>query len=138
MNKSNGLIWLLFSIRGRANRKQFFFGNLVVFFMCLLPVIFQIGMITKIEMIRQKEGILAAREYANSYAGVFSILEPIIYVLLIIGILIILIPLTAKRLHDLNLTWWASLIAFLLPVLWIIPYFMAGTKGENRYGYQPE
>jgi uncharacterized membrane protein YhaH (DUF805 family) len=138
MSKNNGLVWLLFSIRGRANRKQFFIGNLVVFFVCLIPILFQIFIITKIEIIRQKEGIQVAREYANSYAGLFSILEPISYVLWAIGVLIILIPLTAKRLHDLNLTWWTSLIAFLLPVLWVIPYFMAGTKGENKYGYQPE
>lgn len=57
-----------------------------------------------------------------------------------IFLLFLYLPITIKRLHDLNFNGWWSLVFFLpfgqivlLPLL-----FYKGTPGPNKYGEQPE
>lgn len=51
-----------------------------------------------------------------------------------------LITLCIRRLHDMNLSGWLVLLAFLPgigEILALFLYFWPGTKGKNRFGDQP-
>lgn len=66
------------------------------------------------------------------------------YNLVVVILLVISIPLalilTAKRLHDINLSGWFSLL-LLIPFLnfvFLLLYFIDGTIGDNKYGEDPK
>ena len=65
---------------------------------------------------------------------------PIRFLLVIIFLILVYaqLPITVKRLHDIDLSGWWYLL-FMIPFIGIvfalvICGFMPGTKGENRYG----
>ena len=74
----------------------------------------------------------------NAYYG-YEHYNLVIIILLVISIPLALI-LTAKRLHDINLSGWFSLL-LLIPYLnfvFLLLYFIDGTIGDNKYGEDPK
>jgi len=64
-------------------------------------------------------------------------ISPIIELLLIVGLFLPYIAVTARRLHDINKTGWLQLIALIPLVGWIIMIIWCATEGEkkkNKYG----
>ena len=64
--------------------------------------------------------------------SVGPILSGITYIL----IFVFSIFLAIQRCHDFNAIGWWSLI-MLIPLVSLVFYFIPGTKGSNRFGYQP-
>ena len=60
-------------------------------------------------------------------------------VIILLGLLISLVAITVRRLHDVGLSGWWSLICFIPYVgfLVLILFFLKGDKRENNYGYSP-
>jgi uncharacterized membrane protein YhaH (DUF805 family) len=71
--------------------------------------------------------------------GGLSIVLQSFAVIVVIGIIIPTYTVTIRRLHDLNLSGWWILIAVagLLFILWIM-FCREGTKGDNRFGSDPQ
>ena len=110
------IIYLLFSFRGRINRRQWWCGLVVSYsvFLCIVAIVF------------------AAESPNPDLPGVLCSL-PFFWILL---------ALNTKRLHDRNLPGWWMLI-MLIPILGFIYCkvqiaFMPGDEGGNRYGPPPK
>ena len=131
VEKVKAIIYLLFSIRGRITRKQWWFGIGVwyLFWIC-------IGFV----------------------AGFFRVrLMDIMEVPIGISTLWILSAMSIKRLHDRNLPGWSIIIAIIptmatwillasipglrgiIPLFWIVVFgCLRGDAGKNRYGPAPK
>jgi len=74
-----------------------------------------------------------------AFAGALTLiptLGPILAGIAYILIFVFSIFLTIQRCHDFNATGWWALI-MLIPLVSLVFYFIPGTKGSNRFGYQP-
>jgi uncharacterized membrane protein YhaH (DUF805 family) len=110
------LIWLFFLIKGRIPRALFIVG----YILCLI-IFYMLGFFI---------GLLLSKN-----DGLFFW----IYHILIFGESFIVICLCSKRLHDINLKWYWSLLACIpvQGVFWALLFFLSiypGNKSENRYG----
>ncbi|MGZ5817596.1 MAG: DUF805 domain-containing protein [Burkholderiaceae bacterium] len=109
----------LFSLRGRIGRTRY--------------IAYTLGAVVGTFLIMLLAG------YALMFSGRFGrMLYIIVTVLLLYGVLPILFTiLTIKRSHDFNFGGWIALL-LMVPIVnflfWVIP----GTRGENKYGMQPE
>jgi uncharacterized membrane protein YhaH (DUF805 family) len=118
-----GMMWVLFSFRGRLGRRSFFLGS-------LLPVIgFAIGLF----------GLLGEVDYASSFS--VDTTTGINFVLLMMAALLIspwvYAALAVKRLKDLNLAWplvFVVLVPFVALPAYIALCLIDGTDGSNPYG----
>ncbi len=115
------LFWLLFSYQGRINRK--------VFWLYLLTVCFSFFILSSLWLVTN---------YLPVPLGI-----PIRFLLcIILGELIYTqLPITVKRLHDMNHSGWWYLV-FMIPFIGLIIALMScglisGTQGTNRYGESP-
>ena len=53
-------------------------------------------------------------------------------------VLAALIPPSVRRLHDINLSGWFAIIAFVIPLLFIPLLVLPGIPGTNKYGDDPK
>lgn len=113
---NNTLTSLLFSFRGRANRKQFWMATLAIMLLVILVMLADMKL------------------FGN---GEPSTLTYVLYVLSFWPMYAIQV----KRWHDRNKSgWWALLT--LIPIIgaiWVLIEcgFLAGTPGSNRFGEAP-
>lgn len=148
---------LLFSFKGRINRKRFWIGILLNFLLAAVPLIgFSIfGAAEIVIAIAEQE-----KQVPPSWAVmIHSDLARAISTIIILPFLVMTIwasfAIAAKRFHDLNLSgWFASyslvlniLIVFIpsietLVIILMLVIFLAlgikkGTSGSNKYGSDP-
>lgn len=122
------IIYLLFSFRGRINRRQWWCGLVVPF-----PVLLCIGFVIDLTIGFAID--IAAEESPNLALQVLLSISTILFFW-------ILFALNTKRLHDRNLPGWWMLI-MLIPILGFIYCkvqiaFMPGGEGGNIYGPPPK
>ena len=113
------LKWLFFSFEGRIARRSFALSILFLVF----PQIFLVLQMVRYE---DNEGMLALLGMA--------------LIVIWVGVLWSVMALSAKRLHDLGVTGWLSLIAFFPAVSWL--FFLAlmilpSSPNANEYGAPP-
>jgi uncharacterized membrane protein YhaH (DUF805 family) len=109
----------MFSLRGRLGRARYLvytLGSLAATFLCMLPA-----------------------GYLLLWSGSTGrILYLVVSVVLFYGFLPFLFTvLTIRRAHDFGFGGWLALL-LLVPVANLAFWFIPGTRGENRYGAQPE
>ena len=152
--------WLLFSFRGRANRKKFWLAILLPLLMISIPGVLvaqdMIKTAQKIHACQEQNPAMDRQECVNTVRSNKSDLtENVIAgisILITVPGLWILGALQAKRFHDTNRSGWCILISiFLLAILnpipglyglggflaLIWPGFFKGTSGPNKYGQDP-
>ena len=118
------LLWLLFSYRGRINRKTF----LICFCIWFMFISYVIDTINRL-----------------------SIYSPwaIVIISLVIFLIYLIVPLLVKRLHDVGESpwswlqhwpWYVNIARFPLRMIYLffICIFIPGDEGENKYGPPPE
>lgn len=97
----------LFSLKGRMRRKHFAIAFLVA--AVLLGAIFVAWPLTHIKaIILSRYLVLAA-----------------------------FVPPSVRRLHDINLSGWFAIIAFVMPLAFLPLLVLPGIPGENKYGPDP-
>ena len=116
---------------GRASRSEFWwfylFTALATFVVYLIPLFF---------------GIIAGAAGDNALGAIFGILAVIGFILVFVVAIGLLIPMLAvgcRRLHDRGQSGWLQLL-FLVPcgnIVLIIFWIMEGTPGDNAYGPRP-
>ena len=140
---------------GRISRKKLLVESLKV-----IGVVFgALSIIMSLSMASSNaEATYYSSQYSHLYGGLpnpshekGSEAMVIFYQLLLLGVSILMIPLTisasvysfslyARRLHDLDKTGWFSLlhfVPFLNLILFIYLYFTKGTTGPNQFGEDP-
>ena len=120
---------ILFSTKGRINRKTFLLSCLILLIIYDLPV--SIGK----ELLEWS--FLKPYIEGSLFFKILTITLSIFYGFLFV---FCLINLTIKRLHDLNKSGW-HFLASLIPIwniyLACVLYFKRGTNGSNRFGADP-
>jgi uncharacterized membrane protein YhaH (DUF805 family) len=116
---------------GRASRSEFWwfylFTILAMFVLYLIPFIF---------------GAIASAMSDNVVGTIFGILAVIGFILIFVVYIGLIIPLLAvgcRRLHDRGQSGWLQLL-LLVPcgnIVLLVFWIMEGTPGENAYGPQP-
>lgn len=107
---------ILFSFEGRISRSVFWWGylGLIIF---SIPVLIVLGL------------ALPTGDNGNPFSLILMLIIGIVDLL----IYYVVLAISVKRLHDLNLSgWW-----ILVPFLWLISGFIKGTAGPNKYGSDP-
>jgi uncharacterized membrane protein YhaH (DUF805 family) len=112
--------------KGRARRAEYWQFTLLVFGIQFVAMI----------LVASTMGDLQNRPPNPVNLGILGI-----YGVIMLGLLIPGIAVSFRRLHDVNLTAWWSLIAF-LPVLGglvlLVFTLLDGTPGDNKYGPDPK
>jgi uncharacterized membrane protein YhaH (DUF805 family) len=116
---------------GRASRSEFWwfylFTILAMFVLYLIPFVF---------------GAIASAMSDNVVGTIFGILAVIGFILIFVVYIGLIIPLLAvgcRRLHDRGQSGWLQLL-LLVPcgnIVLLIFWIMEGTPGDNAYGSQP-
>jgi len=113
---------LFFNFEGRIDRTQFLIGNLILFAYTILVPLF------------------LAMVMVNLFGGMGNIATSLLIIAATIVSIVANFALIIKRLHDINLSGWWSLVV-LIPYIGIIAaiiiYFIPGTPIENRFGPVP-
>ena len=120
---SPGILWALFSFRGRMGRKAFFWGS-------LLPVL---AFVISVAALVDEIGLGEAAEVETTLG--------LIYSLIMVGTmplgLFIYAAMGVKRLHDFDLSGFLILLA-MVPFIALLAYLalclIEGTSGPNRFG----
>jgi len=110
----------LFSLKGRASRKEYRIRFFTMLILCWVNVY--------------------TMDYiGNNYSWIMCIYDVVLISIFLIY-LMQMFPLTHRRLHDLNASGWWQLITFipLGQILMIGFIFFKGTEGANRYGEPPK
>ena len=109
----------LFSIKGRASRKEYNTRFITMWVLCVIAnYIYEIYYL-----------------YHNIFIGLFAASVAIIFMIYVIQVFFV----AHRRLHDLNASGWWQLIT-LIPMgqlLMIGLIFFKGTQGTNKYGEPP-
>lgn len=105
---------------GRARRKEYWMFYLF-YILTVIVLAFLMGVVSEIN------------ETLSTFVAA-------IFVLFVIGSIIPTLAITARRLHDLNMSGWWQLL-FLIPYVGSLVIFiftlLPGTKGVNRFGLDP-
>lgn len=121
---------------GRINRLAFFLGNAVL---VLIPVVTllayaAINFIMSSSTQSSSGGLFPEQGAAVSAVNILLFVFLAIYLVMAI---FIMFSLYIRRLHDMNLTGWLSILLLINPVsliLYIILQVVEGTDGPNKYG----
>lgn len=105
---------------GRASRKEFWF-----FHLCYALIVFVLAMVFY--------GLYFAAMDGDGSFGLLSTLVGIFIGLINLGLLVPVIALTVRRLHDAGLTGWLILVSFLFAPMNIIFGILPPTPGRNQY-----
>jgi len=113
---------LFFNFEGRIDRIQFLIGHLILFaYTIFVPVLLSMVMV-------------------NLFGGTGNIVTSLLIIAATIVSIVANFALIVKRLHDINLSGWWSLVV-LIPYIGIIAviliYFIPGTPTQNRFGPVP-
>lgn len=110
------LLWLFFGFNGRLGRQGFALAGLLLYLMRLFPF-YRI-------MMSPDEAT------ASFWAGIF---------LLVAGLTLAShVALAAKRLHDMNVSGWFSILFVIGDIIaYLVLCVIPGTQGPNRYGDRP-
>ena len=123
------LKWVYFSSNGRIARLSYFLYGLI------LGVV---GAVFAIAFKFMEEHSSSAN--AGSPADVLLMVFALVYIVLLIVIVYCSIVMMIKRLHDLDMSGWFTLLS-MIPIVGLIFYiyllFAKGTPGPNRFGTPP-
>ena len=123
---------------GRINRLGFFLGNVILI---LIPIAlllvyavanFVISSSTPIDP--SSDALFPEQSPAQSVLNIIIFLLGAVYIVMAI---VIMFSLYIRRLHDMNLTGWLSVLLLINPislVLYIVLQAVEGTPGANKYG----
>ena len=121
------IVQLLFSFRGRLNRKPFWLLQLPIFVM--------------IAMVTHNLGGNPLLIDTRMPGWRIPIVVDIFFRTIVLVLSIIALVLSIKRLHDRNLSGWWMLPIGLVPVIgplcFLIVAALPGNAGSNRFGYDP-
>lgn len=111
--------------KGRARRKEFWMFVLFNFIFAIVAMILDKVLGTNFKM-------------PGEYAQVMP--YGYIYTLYMLAVIVPVIALWVRRLHDINKTGWLVLISFIPFAGLVLLYwsFIEGTKGTNQYGPDPK
>ena len=121
---------------GRINRLAFFLGNAVL---VLIPVVTllvyaAINFIMSSSTQSSNGGLLPEQGAA---VPAVNILLFVFFAIYLVMAIFIMFSLYIRRLHDMNLTGWLSILLLINPVslvLYIVLLVVEGTDGANKYG----
>lgn len=127
--KTEELKTLLFSFRGRMNRKPY-----ILISLALIAVIFVIGLVLGLF-------IPMFSKIDESVLNILILLLGVVSIPFLAVYIWITIATTAKRLHDTDYSAWWMLVNFIPYVggliLFVWTWFIKGTDGPNRFGENP-
>lgn len=130
----------IFSFNGRATRREYIKVSVIMLFVVLVILLF---LFREFFLLISSLSSLILK-HATSYSGLSMLLfvvNIIIGALLIVVVpLLLRLPVTVRRLHDLNMSgYWVVLCVIPFFAFWIdsICNVREGTKGGNRFGPDP-
>lgn len=122
----------LFDFRGRASRREYFLFHLIAFAAILLPFfLFAPALDTH-------ESTVVTID--TGPPSILGLVVGTVYFAIELSIMVGLIAVAVRRLHDQGKPWWHMLFGFIPLVGWIITLvwiFTPGDEGENEYGPDP-
>ena len=125
------------NFNGRADRSEFWlfaFAQYVYMTLCVLILYFAFLFALIFSYIKSQDTIIAPTTSLimifGVYAGIFLAFLPILIPMLAVAV---------RRLHDTNRSGWWILLSFVPLVGFIVAFFLTqqGTKGTNQYGEDP-
>ncbi len=121
------------NFKGRSGRNEFWMASIGSVVMSIAMIL--LALVTYfILFIPTQENYLASEVDFMAYGLLIAV--AVIFAGYHIGVIVPLIALNVRRVHDLGWKGWAALVA-LIPGAFIVLGFMKGKEGTNEYGTNP-